>query len=160
MSTPVKGGILLGVLTVLWTFVLGFTGWYKDPVMLNLFWLVILIQLGLMIWALRKTGAAGASYGKQLLNGLILSVVGAVIIFFGSLLFTTVVFPNYFEELRAAHAEILRQSGQSEEAIAKTVAEGAAMQTPIMQAISGVLGTIATGLVFSIILGVFFRKKN
>ncbi|MBP1656123.1 MAG: hypothetical protein H6Q31_724 [Bacteroidetes bacterium] len=160
MSTPVKGGLLLGILTVLWTFVLGFTGWYKDPVMLNMFWLVILIQLGVMIWALRKTGAEGAPYGKQILNGLILSVVGAVIIFFGSLLFTSVVFPNYFEELRAAHTEILRNSGQSEEEIARTLAGESSMQTPFGQAISGVMGTIATGLVFSLILGIFFRKKN
>lgn len=160
MSTPVKGGILLGVLAVVWTFVVGFTGWYKDPVMMSMFWLVILIQLLVMIWALRKTGSAGATYGKQIVNGLVLSAVGAVIIFFGSYLFTSVVFPNYFEELRTVQTEMLRSAGQSEEEITRVVSAGAAMQTPFMQAISGVMGTIATGLVFSLILGIFFRKKN
>lgn len=160
MSTPVKGGLLLGILTVLWTFVLGFTGWYKDPVMMNMFWAVIVIQLLMMIWALRKTGNGGATYGKQIVNGLILSLVGAVIIFFGSLLFTTVAFPHYFEELRAAHTEILRGSGVAETEITRTVAAEASMQTPFIQAIMGVTGTIATGLVFSIILGIFFRRKG
>ncbi len=160
MSTPVKGGILLGLLTVAWTFVIGFTGWYKDPVLLNLFFVVILIQLGVMIWAFRKTAAEGAAYGKQIVNGLILSVVGAVIIFFGSLLFTTVVFPHYFQDLRAIHTEILRQGGMAEEEISRAVDAGAVMQTPVMQAISGVAGTLVTGLVFSLVLGVFFRRKS
>ena len=55
MSIPIRAGVLLGVLCVFWTFVMGFTGWYKDPVMLNLFFLVILLEVGIVIWALRKT---------------------------------------------------------------------------------------------------------
>ena len=160
MGTPIRAGVLLGVLVTIWQFVIGFTGWYKDPVMMSMFWLVILIQLLVMIWALRKTGNAGATYGKQIVNGLVLSAVGAVIIFCGSYLFTSVVFPNYFEELRTVQTEMLRSAGQSEEEIARAVSAGAVMQTPLMQAISGVMGTIATGLVFSLILGIFFRKKN
>lgn len=160
MSTPVKGGLLLGVLTVLWTFVMGWTGWYKDPALLSLFFLVILIQLGVMIWALRITGRAGATYGRQILNGFVLSLVAAVIIFAGSYIFTTVAYPQYFEEIRQVHADMLRAAGTPEAEIETAVAAEARMQTPFLQAISGVAGTIATGLVFSLILGIFFRKKN
>jgi len=158
MNVPIRAGILLGVLCVVWTFVMGFTGWYKDPVMLNLFFLVIPLEIGIVIWALRKT-AAVSTWGGQVVNGLVLSAVASVIIFAGSLLFTTVAFPSYFSDLQGAHTEMLKSAGLSEGEIKTQVAAAAAMQTPFMNAISGVVGTVVTGAVASAIAGAFLRKK-
>ena len=158
MNVPIRAGILLGVLCVVWTFVMGFTGWYKDPVMLNLFFLVIPLEIGIVVWALRKT-AAGATWGGQIVNGLVLSVVASVIIFAGSLLFTTVAFPNYFNDIQAAQTEMLKAAGMAEADIRTQVAASAAMQTPFMNAISGVIGTVVTGVVVAAIAGAFWRKK-
>jgi hypothetical protein len=158
MSIPIRAGVLLGALCVLWTFVMGITGWYKDPVMLNLFFLVIPLEIGIVIWALRRT-APGATWGGQTVNGLVLSLVASVIIFAGSLLFTTVAFPNYFTELQSAQAELLKTQGLSEAAIRSQVAAAAAMQTPFMNAMLGVIGTVVTGVVVSAIAGMFLRKK-
>jgi hypothetical protein len=158
MSIPIRAGVLLGVLCVVWTFVMGFTGWYKDPVMLNLFFLVILLEIGIVIWALRKT-APSATWGGQIVNGLVLSLVASVIIFAGSLLFTTVAFPNYFTELQSAQAEMLKAQGLSEADIKMQVAAAAAMQTPFINALTGVIGTVVTGAVVAAIAGAFLRKK-
>jgi hypothetical protein len=158
MNIPIRAGVLLGVLCVLWTFVMGFTGWYKDPVMLNLFFLVIPLEIGIVIWALRKT-ASGATWGGQIVNGLVLSLVASVIIFAGSLLFTTVAFPNYFNDIRAVQAGMLKSAGLPEADINSQLAAAAAMQTPFMNAISGVIGTVVTGLVVAAIAGAFLRKK-
>ena len=158
MSVPIRAGVLLGVLCVMWTFVMGFTGWYKDPVMLNLFFLVIPLEIGIVVWALRKT-AAGATWGGQIVNGLVLSVVASVIIFAGSLLFTTVAFPNYFNDIQAAQTEMLKAAGMAEADIRTQVAASAAMQTPFMNAISGVIGTVVTGVLVAAIAGAFLRKK-
>ena len=158
MSIPIRAGVLLGVLCVFWTFVMGFTGWYKDPVMLNLFFLVILLEVGIVIWALRKT-AASATWGGQVVNGLVLSLVASVIIFAGSLFFTTVAFPNYFTELQSAQAQMLKTQGLSEADIKMQVAAAAALQTPFINAISGVIGTVVTGVVVAAIAGAFLRKK-
>jgi Zn-dependent membrane protease YugP len=158
MSIPIRAGVVLGVLCVVWTFVMGFTGWYKDPVMLNLFFLVIPLEIGLVIWALRKT-APGATWGGQVVNGLKLAAVASVIIFAGSLLFTTVAFPAYFNDLRTAHAEMLKSAGLPEAEIQSQVAAAAAMQTPFINAISGVIGTVVTGVVVAAIAGAFWRKK-
>lgn len=46
MKTTMNEGIALGVLVAIWTFLMGFTGWYKDPVLLNLFWFVIAMDNG------------------------------------------------------------------------------------------------------------------
>jgi hypothetical protein len=46
MKTTMNEGIALGVLVAIWTFLMGFTGWYKDPVLFNLFWFVIAMDNG------------------------------------------------------------------------------------------------------------------
>ncbi len=159
MNTAFRAGIVLGVLVALWTFVMGFTGWYKDPVLLNLFWVVVAIQIGVLVWALRRTAAEGVRYGGQVWNGTLVSIVGGVIIFCGSLVFTTVVFPQYFEELRALQIEMLKQAGQTEAQIAAAVEATAATATPFMQALFGFIGTVVTGVVASAVIGAFARAR-
>jgi hypothetical protein len=159
MGTITKGGIWLGILVVFWTFVMGFTGWYKDPVMLNAFWMVVLLQIGVLFWALRRTAASGNSYGKQLIAGLSISLIGGVIIFAGSLLFTTLVFPQYFSELRTVHEQMLKQAGTPDAQIKLALDAEAATATPFLQAVFGFIGTLITGLLVSGIVGLFLRKK-
>ncbi len=160
MNNIVRPGVLIGVLCGLWTFVVGFTGWYKDPVMLNMFWVVIPIQIILLVKGLKKTAADGKTYGGQVIAGTMMSVVGGTILILSSLLFTTVVFPSYFEELRQLGEQIMRSEGKSEEEIRNTLEVMAATQTPAMQAIFGFIGTVVTGLVSSLIIGVFVKKKE
>jgi hypothetical protein len=158
MGIPIRAGVVLGILCVIWTFAMGFTGWYKDPVLLNLFFLVVLLEIGMVIWALRKTAAASTWTG-QVMNGLVLSLVASAIIFAGSLLFTTVAFPSYFSDIQTAQAEMLKATGLPEAEIKTQVAAAAAMQTPVMNALSGVIGTVVTGLAVAAIAGAFWRKK-
>lgn len=158
MTIPIRAGVLLGVLCVIWTFVMGFTGWYKDPVMLNLFFLVILFEIGFVVWALRRT-APTATWGGQMVNGLVLSLVAGVIIASGSLVFTLVAFPSYFADIQAVQTGMLKTQGLSDAQIETQVAAAAAMQTPVINALSGFVGTVVTGLVVSAIAGAIWRKK-
>jgi hypothetical protein len=160
MKTTWSAGVLIGVLCGLWMLVMGYSGWYKDPVMLNMFWMVILIQIGCLVWGLRKTAGEGKQYWGQVGQGTLMSLIGAAIIFVVSLLFTTVLFPNYFAELKAIQEEMLRNAGKSQAEISATLDAGAAMQTPIANALSGVIGTIMTGFVCSLIIGAFVRNKG
>jgi hypothetical protein len=160
MSTPVRAGILLGALVVVWTLVMGYSGMYKDPNLANLFFVVIAIQFGVLFWALKKTAAEGRGYGGQLVGGLVISLVAAVIIFIGSYLFTTVLFPNYFADIRAIGEQQLAAQGKTPEEIEAASGAMAPMQTPLMNAMAGVVGTVVTGLVFSLILGLFLRHKG
>jgi hypothetical protein len=140
-------------------FVIGFTGWYRDPVMLNMFYLVILFQLGILVWGLKQTAAQGRGYGGQVGAGMLISLIGGVIIIGASILFTAVVFPDYFQELQAIQADMLRQQGKSEMEINAMLTMTAPMQTPLMNALTGFAGTIVTGLVGSLIIAAFVRKK-
>lgn len=159
MKHIVTAGLLLGVLCGLWTIVMGYTGWYRDPVMLNMFWVVILIEVGVLVWGLRCTAAEGRGYGGQFLAGLLISVIGGVVIMGSSLLFTSVLFPGYFAELAAMQEQMLRDAGQTDEQIAAAMDAYRATATPMMNALSGFLGTVFTGCLATLIIAIVVRHK-
>jgi hypothetical protein len=160
MNPILSAGILIGLLCAIWTFVMGFTGWYKDPVMANAFFVVILIEVGGLIWGLKKTAAGGKRYLAQLGAGTLMSLVAGLIVIVSSLLFTVVVFPNYFEELRAMQEQMLQQAGRSPEEIQQALALAASTQTPAVQAIAGFVGTLITGFVATLIIAAFIRSRR
>jgi hypothetical protein len=138
---------------------MGYTGWYKDPAMVNAFFLVIPLQIAVLWWALRKTAAEGRRFGGQLLAGLLISLVAGVIIFAGSYLFTTVLFPGYFDDVAAVSEQVYRSQGKSDaeiQALMESYRKGA---TPLMNSLTGLIGTVVTGLVASALIGAFVRRK-
>jgi hypothetical protein len=153
-----KPGVWLGILVGFWTLVMGLTGWYKNPALVNVFYVVILIEIGVLIWGLKKT-AAENTYWKQVGAGTLIAVIGSVIIFFVSILFTTVLYPNYFAELQTIQEQMLRQKGRTEAEIKMALDAARATGTPLINALMGVVGTVVSGFVASLVIGAFFRKK-
>jgi len=158
MPAVVRYGILLGLAVFAWTFIMGATGWYKHPVLLNLFWMVIPIQIGVMLWGLRAT-AAESGYGRQVLHGLQICLLASVLIFAGSWLFTAVAYPGYFQELETLGRAQLAQSGMKAEQIETAMRAQAPFQSSVMNALMGVVGTVVTGLVISLVAGIWLRRK-
>lgn len=159
MNSTLRTGLSIGVAVVAWTFLMGVTGWYLHPTLLNLFWMVVPIQVVLLVLGLRAS-AAENGYGKQVLSGTLASALAAVLVFCGSILFTTVAFPAYFEEIRAVQTEILTKAGKSPEEVKAQVEAAAAMQTPFLQALFGAIGTVVTGLLASLVIAAFARTKR
>jgi hypothetical protein len=159
MNLIIKVGVVLGLLVSLWTFTMGFTGWYKNPRLESLFYVVILIQIGVLVWGLKKAAKGARTYLGIVAGGTLMSLIGGVIIFFGSLLFTLVVFPNYFDEIRTVGIEIMRATGLPETEIATRVQSEAWFQTSFMQAFLGFVFTVVTGLLASLVIAAFVRKK-
>lgn len=160
MSPIPAAGLLIGVLCGIWMFMMGLTGWYKDPARLNLFFLVIAIEVGGLIWGLRRTAAQGRSYSGQVVAGTLISVIAGLVIIVSSLLFTTVAFPGYFEEVNAISREMMIKEGKSEAEIQRVLHEWAPMQTPIRNALIGFFGTFVTGVVASAVMAVWLRARR
>jgi hypothetical protein len=158
MKSIYKPGIYIGVLCGLWQLVMGLTGWYKDPALYNMFFLVILIQVGVLIWGLKQT-AQTKSYGGQVGAGTLMSLVAGGLIIIVSILFTGLFFPKYFEEVRSMMTGMYKVQGKSDQEIASLISAAEWSETPIMTALSGFLGTMVTGLVASLIIAIFLRKK-
>lgn len=160
MNPILAAGLLIGVFCGLWTFVMGFTGWYKDPAMMNAFFAVILIEIVGLVWGLRQTAKEGRGWAGQVLAGTYMSVIAGIVIIGSSLLFTTVVFPEYFQDIEAMGRAVLQQQGKSEADIARELERSRAMATPMAQALAGFTGTLITGIVASAAIAVVVRSKR
>ncbi|CAN5807612.1 hypothetical protein BH18ACI5_BH18ACI5_07950 [soil metagenome] len=161
MNPILAGGLLIGALCSAWMFVTGLTGWYKDPATINMYFIPVVtaLEIGGLVWCLRKTAAQGRTYSGQVVAGTLASIVAGVIIVCASLIFTTLVFPVNFSEIEPAYRQALQQQGLSESDISSAVA-AAASQTPMSQAMAGFLGTFVTGVVASAIIGIWVRAKR
>jgi len=160
LSPAVKGGLAIGILCTAWTYVMGFTGWYLDPALSAMFWVVVLLECGALVWGYRLIGGAGRRYGSLVTQGILMALIGGVIIFVGSLLFTSVVFPDYFAELQTMHTEMLRAEGMSASQIEQIQSGTAFMQTPLANAVLGFLGTVVTGALASLVIAAVLRTKT
>ena len=160
MNPIVSAGLTIGVLCGLWTFVMGFTGWYKDPAKVNIFFVVVLIEIAGLIWGLRKTAERGRTYSGQVVAGSLMAIIAGVVIMGFSLFFTTVLFPDYFQELAVLQEEQLRQAGKSEAEIRSTLDAAAPFRRPLMNAAMGFLGTFMTGVIVSAIVGIWISARG
>jgi hypothetical protein len=139
---------------------MGLTGWYKDPVMMRVFFVVILFEVVGLVWGLRRTAAEGRGYGSQVVAGTMMAIVAGVVIICSSLLFTTVVYTDYFSEIEAAQRTLLQQQGVTPAEIERAVREAAAENTPMGYALQGFTGALITGIVASAIIAIWVRSKS
>jgi hypothetical protein len=120
---------------------------------------VIPLQVTILVMALRDTAAAGDVYGKQVLNGIGISLVAGGIIFLGSVFVTTVLFPNYFSELRTLGSEMLAKTGLSAAEIESRILANPGLYDPVANGVRGFVGTTVTGAVVTAITAFFVRKR-
>ena len=159
MHPTIRGGFLLGACVASWTIVMGSTGWYKEPGLLYLFWLVIPIQAAILIWFLRLS-APRAGYGRQVWTGVSISLLGSVLIFANSYYLTTVQLPHYFQDMEALGRLMMAKQGLSPGQIEAAVRAQAPMQRPIPTAMAGAIGTVVTGAVISAFASLWLKKKS
>ncbi len=155
MKSILKAGLATGILCAVWEIIMASTGWITKPNLMGLFYLVVLIQIAVLMWGL-KQGCGENSYGRQVLAGTGISVLAGIFLFGFSLLLTTVMFPDLMAEMKFVQTQMLRQSGRTEIEIAAAMR----LQTPLIQALQGFIGTVLTGLLASLGLAVFLRKKR
>jgi hypothetical protein len=157
MNPILAAGLLIGVLCGVWTFVMGLTGWYKDPATAWIFFFVIVIEVAGLVWGLRRTAREGRSYSGQVVAGTLMAVIAGVIIIGSSLLFTMVAFPDYLQQMAAAERQSLQAQGRTEAEIAEALRASQAAATPMAQAMSGFIGTLVTGILASAVIAIFVR---
>lgn len=160
MRPIVIAGVVLAVLAGVLLFVHGFAGFYKNP---SLGWVfpvgASLIELCVLIWALRQTALAGRGYGGQVLAGLLVALIAGVLVLPISFAWTSV-FPDFSEVQATAMADGFADRGMSEDQIEAALQSTAFTRTPMANAFFGFLGTVVTGVVLSLIIAIFVRKKD
>lgn len=159
MNPILAAGLLIGVFCGSWTFIMGFTGWYRDPVMMNAFFVVIIVEVVGLVWGLRQTARQGRGWASQVLAGAFMSIIAGIVIIGSSLLFTTVFFPNYFAEIEQMGREVMQRQGRTETEIAQALEANRRMATPMAQALAGFTGTFVTGVVASAAIALVIRAR-
>jgi hypothetical protein len=155
MKTMFKVGLVIALLCAAWQVIMIAAGWLTNPKTFAFFYLVVLIQVLILIWGLRQT-AAQKSYGGQVLIGTGASIIAGILLFLYSLLVTTVLFPNLIGEMKAMATQSLEAAGQTKEQITAALT----LNTPLNQATQGLLGTVITGFLASLVIAIFVRKKR
>ena len=160
MSPIVKAGVVLAVAVAVLMFVNGFAGLYRNP---STGWTfpvgATLIEIGVLIWALRQTAREGRGYGGQVGAGLMIAAIGGALMIPISLIWGAM-FSDWAQVGEAAMADSLADRGMSEEQIAQYVQSTAFMRTGLFNAIFGFVASVVTGLVASLIIAAFVRKKD
>jgi hypothetical protein len=161
MNPILLGGLVLGAACGSWIFINGLLGWYKDPSMYATFVpIVSLIEVIVLVWALRKTAAQGRTYSGQVVAGTLIALIGGVIIICASMIFSTVLYPNYFEEINAMTREVMTKQGMPASDIDAAIEATRSFQTPFGAAIAGFIGTLITGVIASAIIAIWVRAKG
>jgi hypothetical protein len=160
MKPILSAGIMLGVAAGIWMFINGFAGLYKNPGTAWVFPVVAtVIEIAVIVWGLRKTAELGRRYGGQVLAGLLIAVVGAVLIMGFSMIWSQV-FTDAPEIIAAMQADKWADAGMSEEKIDERLVNAEFTRGAVFSAVSGGIMTIVTGLVISLIAAIFVRQKD
>jgi hypothetical protein len=154
MKSMLKTGLAIGVLCAAWQLIMISAGWLTNPRTFAFFYLVILIQILILIWGMRQT-AANHGYGGQLGIGTGSSLIAGAFLFLYSLAATMILFPNLIGEMKAMQTQALQNAGQTKEQVEAALA----LQTPVIQAAMGFMGTVITGFLASLVIAIFVRKK-
>ena len=158
MQPILAGGLLIGVLCSAWIFIQGLAGFYKDPALFTLFIpIVTVMEVAVLIWALRKTAALGRTYSGQVVAGTLMALIGGVMIICASMLLTSVLVPTFFTDINEMSRQVMRKAGQSEQQINDAIAAVAWTQTSFLNALAGFMGTVMTGVVASAIIAIWVR---
>ncbi len=162
MKQGLIGGVVLAVVVALFSIVFAAAGMHKNPSLAWVFPLVATaVTIGAVVWTLRKTRDEGKGYGGQVLVGIVIAIVAAVLLFVNSYVFTTAIFPNYLDEVRVLQEEQLAtQPNLSQQQIDVQRKALDVVLTPTAQAGLGAIMTVITTGLVTLIAAFFVRKKD
>jgi hypothetical protein len=89
----------------------------------------------------------------------VMTLVAGVIIFAGSYVIETAVFPTYWADVKGMMEGIMAKQGKTPDEIQTAMAKQASMMNPMVSACMGFVGTFVTGLVVSVLGAVLIRHK-
>lgn len=159
MGAVVKWSVILAAIVAVLNVIWPIAGLHTSIVVGGILFIVLAIALN--VWTLfmaLKATASGNGYGAQLLNALMFGLVAGVLVFAGSWVVLTYIFPDSIGESTAAMRDLLQGSGLPQDQIDAQVAALEA-SGPMHHARSGAIGTLVTSLISGAIIAIFKRRR-
>lgn len=162
MKATVKYGLILGVSLIIYSLFLNIMGlaakWQYG--LLNLVILGVVLFFGMK--ERREETEGYITYGKALVSGLLIAVIGSALAGVFTYLYYEVFAPGEFAEVLkeqlAAGREQQEAFGMTPEQIAEGEKRGAMFRTPIAFGITILVNTTFIGFIISLILSAFLKK--
>ena len=161
-KTGNQNGMLLGIVGV----VISLIFWILDldyETQQNFQWLGIIPTIIFMVVAIRyyKANSKGfIAFGDAFKLGLRVVAIAAIFNTAFMLLYTTVLHPNYQDDIIEASLEKMEEQGVPDEGIDMAISITEKMTSPFGMVAIGLFSFIFMGLIFSLIISAIMKKNN
>ncbi|HCT30954.1 MAG TPA: hypothetical protein DIW31_09530 [Bacteroidales bacterium] len=161
-KSAMTSGLFLGIALVVFSLIIYMMGVVKPP-----FWVSLvqyLIIIGGIVYGTKKFRdedlGGEISYSKALGFGILICIFASVISGIYTVLLMTVIDPEFVNKMMAVLEEEYVKAGLSEEQIDAAMKMVSKMQSPIIMAVTNVIGFAFMGTIFSLITSAFIKKEK
>lgn len=156
-----KWGLITGVALIVYSTLLYTVGGIANNSLTLLIYVIIAVGLTLGIREFRGLNGGYLSIGEGVGLGALLAAVSGILSSAYSVLYTTVIDPSVREQMmNQVRARLEDQGKLTDEQIEQTMEITQKFQSPGLQFLIGILGSIVIGVVFSLIISAIMRRKN
>ncbi len=157
-------GVILGVVSILFSAIIYATGVYKDP-----HWSIGILGFLIMLTALVYGMKAYKSANNGFLNltdalkvGIGIALISGILSGIWNLTLTTVIEPDYSEQVMEIQKEkLIKESpDMTEEQVNQVFAITEKLQSPSISFAIGIIGSLFMGFIISLLAGLIMQKKQ
>ncbi|HEX9958313.1 MAG TPA: DUF4199 domain-containing protein [Fibrella sp.] len=155
-----KWGLITGIALIVFSTILFTLGQMANTGLSLLVYVIVAVGLTLGIREFRTLNGGYLTIGDGVGLGALLSAISGIISSAYSVLYTTIIDPGIVEQIQnQARAKLEDQGNLTDEQIDQSLEIMQKFQTPGLQFIFGILGSILIGVIFSLIIAAIMRRK-
>ena len=156
-------GVILGIISVLLGVVIYVTNTYTDPhwsfTLIGILILIAVIVIG--IKAYKKSNHGFLELTDALKIGIGIALIGGIIVVIWSFVLTTVIEPEYMQNVLDAQREkLLENPDMTEAMVEQSMSVMEKMSSPMIGAAFSLIGNLFLGFIFSLFAGLAMRQKQ
>lgn len=156
-----KWGLITGIALIIYSTILYTVGGMANTGLTLIIYVIIAAGLTLGIREFRTLNGGYLTIGEGMGLGTLQAAVSGIISSAYSVLYTTLIDPSVREQiLNQVRAKMEDQGNLTDEQIDQALEISQKFQTPGLQLIFGILGSIVVGAIFSLIISAIMRRKK
>jgi hypothetical protein len=155
-----KWGVITGLALIVYSTLLYTLGQMANGMLTVVIYVIIAVGLVLGMREYRTLNGGYLNFGEGVGLGALLSAVAGLLSSAYTVLYSTVIDPGVQERMMDQMRDQLETQGMSDDQIEKAVEIAQMFQSPGLQFIIGIFGTILIGVVFSLIIAAILRQSK